>query len=460
MGDQSSGKSSVLESLTGFSFPRAAGLCTRYATQITCRRETHKSVAITIIPRDNADDHIKEQLRNFRRFVTDIQEEDFGAIFSKANRIMGIRPANYPSDNLNDGLVTFSEHILKIEICGPEQPHLTVIDVPGIFRTATPGVTTDDDITLINNMVKGYMKDSRTIILAVVPCNVDIATQEILKLAKEADPNGIRTMGVLTKPDLAPERATQQNILDLVQGKRKDLKLGYCVVKNRGADDENSTLQQRNEQERGFFRKEPWSAISSSKRVGIESLKTRLSELLMDISRREFPKVKAEIQKKLTDCSKRLKAMGASRSDEKAQRAYLGKLAANFERMVGYSLEAYYTQDPMFSKRDEMRLITRIIELNDVFSTTFAQRGHTRYFDKSHGDEECDREAPDELPEPSFDFSADDFPELNDIITDPFQCPKPSKDSIMDHIEDVFRKSRGPELGTVSIWQACNPPRT
>ena len=62
-------------------------------------------------------------------------------------------------------------------------------------------------------------------ILAVIPCNVDIATQEILKLAEKFDPDGVRTMGVLTKPDLASERATQDAVIDLVQGKRNALRL-------------------------------------------------------------------------------------------------------------------------------------------------------------------------------------------------------------------------------------------
>lgn len=136
------------------------------------------------------------------------------------------------------------------------------------------------------------MNDSRTIILAVIPCNVDIATQEIIKLAKDADPTSSRTMGVLTKPDLAPERATQQNILDLVQGKRQDLKLGYCVVKNRGADDEDSSLEKRNAEESAFFRQEPWTSVASSRRLGISALRDILHDLLMDITKKEFPILK------------------------------------------------------------------------------------------------------------------------------------------------------------------------
>lgn len=292
VGDQSSGKSSVLESLTGFSFPRAAGLCTRYATQITCRREPKRSVSITIIPRPDANDIVKQRLRKFHRCLDEMNSQDLADIFEDANVAMGIRSSAEPNDDPDDGSLTFSEDILKIEINGPDQPGLTVIDVPGIFRAPTPGLTTDRDIVLVTSMVKRYMTDSRTIILAVVPCNVDVATQEILKLAKDVDPSGTRTMGVLTKPDLVPERATQQNILDLIQGRRQDLKLGYCVVKNRGADDESSSLQMRNEEEKAFFRQQPWASISSSRRLGSGDLKRILRDLLMDISKKEFPTVK------------------------------------------------------------------------------------------------------------------------------------------------------------------------
>ena len=77
---------------------------------------------------------------------------------------------------------TFSDDMLKIEISGPDHENLSIIDIPGIFRIPTPGLTTDSDIRLVRDMVKFYIKGERTIILAVVPANVDIATQEILRV--------------------------------------------------------------------------------------------------------------------------------------------------------------------------------------------------------------------------------------------------------------------------------------
>ena len=81
-----------------------------------------------------------------------------------------------------EGMKTFSDDVLKIELSGPDRENLSIIDIPGIFRNVTENVTTEEDIQLVNNMVRSYIRDERTIILAVVPANVDIATQEILRV--------------------------------------------------------------------------------------------------------------------------------------------------------------------------------------------------------------------------------------------------------------------------------------
>lgn len=141
--------------------------------------------------------------------------------------------------------------------------------------------------------------------------------------------------------------------------------------------------------------------------------------------------------------------MGVSRSDEKSQRAYLGKIAATFERTVSYALNAYYTEDPIFSDRLEMRLITRILELNEVLGEVFSTRGHTRHFSRDDEEKSNDEENNgNEMPELSFQLP--DVPaELFDLLpTEHYKCPTPSDESILLHIEDIFKKSRGPELGT------------
>lgn len=131
----------------------------------------------------------------------------------KVHKLMGLKDSRVP----DQGADTFSDDVLKIEICGPKQQHLSVIDVPGIFRNTTEGVTTDSDIEIVRNMVNHYMKNPRSVILAVIPANVDIATQEILKMAQKCDAKGERTLGVLTKPDLV-DRGAENRVVDLVEG--------------------------------------------------------------------------------------------------------------------------------------------------------------------------------------------------------------------------------------------------
>ena len=81
VGDQSSGKSSALESLTGFAFPRAATLCTRYATQISCIRAPEKRVVVSIIPRMDASDELKTRLQAFRRQLDTMDDAALAQIF-------------------------------------------------------------------------------------------------------------------------------------------------------------------------------------------------------------------------------------------------------------------------------------------------------------------------------------------------------------------------------------------
>lgn len=127
----------MLEGLTGFSFPRAAGLCTRYATQITCRREDHESVSITIIPRPQADEALKKKLREFHRTATKLDNDELAKVFEEANQAMGIRMSTADEGN---GGGAFSEDILKIEICGPAVSLLpgccTVSEAHHFFFTA------------------------------------------------------------------------------------------------------------------------------------------------------------------------------------------------------------------------------------------------------------------------------------------------------------------------------------
>src|SRR5262245_2281849 len=122
---------------------------------------------------------------------------------------------------------TFSEDVLRIEICGPKREHFSVVDVPGIFRLPEEGITTGADKEMVETMVRQYMDNPRSIMLAVIHAEVDIALQDILDMAKKADEDGHRTLGVLTKPDLVDSGA-EGPVIDLMKGRKHKLKLGWC----------------------------------------------------------------------------------------------------------------------------------------------------------------------------------------------------------------------------------------
>ncbi|KAG9375859.1 hypothetical protein A1F94_013603 [Pyrenophora tritici-repentis] len=263
VGDQSSGKSSVLEGLIKKLLLRDSGLCTRFATQIIFRRAAREQVVVSIIP----DQHASTEHSN-REIMQEAHEE------------MGL------SSNNNDGIPkpTFSNDVLLLEISGPEQEHLSVIDVPGIFKSTTEGVTTKADIQLVRNM-------------------------EILELAAEADVHGDRTLGVLTKPDLV-DRGAEPGMVDLVEGRARQMKLGWHIIRNPGQKDLQDMSMDRGDLEAAFFRSSaPWSSIEKGK-TGIDSLRLRVKEVLSSLVKKECPKVQAEIKGRLASCRRQLNGLG------------------------------------------------------------------------------------------------------------------------------------------------------
>ena len=367
----------------------------------------------------------------------------------------------------SDGSV-FSEDILKIEICGPDEDYLTVIDVPGIFRDVTEGITTKNDIELVCNMVKGYIKNNRTIILAVLPSNVDIATQEILSLAKEHDKAGERTLGVLTKPDLVTEHSAQVAVCNLVLGKKRPLTLGYYVVRSRGADSDDNFDHVVEEQ---MFRNEPWSGLPKD-RLGVQALKLRLGQLLGQITRREFPGLRKDVSKRLNDCQRELEGLGPARQTEQEQRLFLSTMARHLQQLVQAALEAFYSNHSAFEEKHELRLITQILNVTEVFSDDFMKNAHLRLFERPDflllenetdeddsdneeyvsEDEEKDTWAKvGKTEENKFEWNVDleGLTVLDNIISKDFSLEFPES-NIMAWIEELYLRSRSMDLGTFS----------
>lgn len=186
----------------------------------------------------------------------------------------------------------FAKDVLVLEIAGPSQEHFSVIDVPGTFKRTTQGVTTKEDIALVDSMVHAYMANPRSVMLAVVPANADIATQEVVEQAEDLDPEGDRTLGILTKPDLV-DKGAESDVIELIEDKRHRLKLGWHLLRNPGQSELLGEAQTRGAIEEAFFQTaSPWNSLDKEK-VGIKALRRRLQEILAAHIRREFPKVRS-----------------------------------------------------------------------------------------------------------------------------------------------------------------------
>lgn len=183
-GDQSSGKSSVLEAISGVSFPVSGNLCTRFPTELVLRRAPTISASVSIVPHDSRSESEQLSLRAFRERL-----DGFAGL-----------PRLIESAKLAMGITThgkaFAKDILRIEITGPDRPHLTIVDLPGLIHSATR-YQSGSDVELIRDVVQGYMKQPRCIILAVVSAKNDFANQVVLKLARAVDKSGTRTLGVI-----------------------------------------------------------------------------------------------------------------------------------------------------------------------------------------------------------------------------------------------------------------------
>lgn len=207
-GDQSVGKSSILEAITSLPFPRKDGLCTRFATEIILRHvpQQDTSIVASVIPHVSRNDATFKSLKTYTRSLSGYEE--LAGVVEEVSKLMGLKTY---TDNDNDA-PAFAADMLRIEVTGPTGLHLTIVDLPGLIG----GSEDDEAVELVGELVDNYLKESRTIILAVFPAGSDIETQPIIRRARSFDKSGERTVGIITKADLI-NRGTEDRIAALMQ---------------------------------------------------------------------------------------------------------------------------------------------------------------------------------------------------------------------------------------------------
>ncbi|KAH1280305.1 hypothetical protein KXX33_009518 [Aspergillus fumigatus] len=375
-GDQSAGKSSVLEGISGIPFPRQDGVCTRFATEIILRHEpNHRRNTATILPHISRTEEEKAKLSAFRREVSDLAQ--LPGIIEEAARLMGVQGMNDLAD-----APTFAADVLRLEIVGDTGLHLTLVDLPGLISVSE----NDDDVQLVGDLVNSYLENSRSIILAVVPASSDVDTQSIIQRARRFDKDGFRTVGIITKPDLIND-GTEGRIAKLANNAdRTKLRLGFFLVKNpRPIDlEKGMTTAERRKVEAEFFAHPPWNKLGlDPSRVGIDNLRIFMQDLLDRHIERELPKVRKDVAQLLHDINKELMDLGDPRTSPAQIRMYLTRIATDFQNLVQAGVEGTYgNRDSFFheidDERDCHRLRAAIHAENGKFAAYMRRHGQKR----------------------------------------------------------------------------------
>uniref|UniRef100_G1KYF1 Dynamin-type G domain-containing protein n=1 Tax=Anolis carolinensis TaxID=28377 RepID=G1KYF1_ANOCA len=207
--------------------------------------------------------------------------------------------------------VGISHDLISLEICSHDIPDLTLIDLPGIARVAV-GDQPEDIGMQITTLIQNYITKQETINLVVVPGNVDIATTEALKMAREVDPQGERTLGIVTKPDLV-DKGVEEEIVDIVQNQKVPLKKGYMIVKCRGQTDINKkvSLKDAIQNERRFFEKHSiFRSLLEEGKATIPLLAELLTQELIEHINKSLPTLERQIKDKIEEANIKLEHCG------------------------------------------------------------------------------------------------------------------------------------------------------
>ncbi|KAJ3452075.1 dynamin [Anaeramoeba flamelloides] len=306
VGCQSSGKSSVLESVVGRDFlPRGSGIVTR------------RPLVLQLIRDSSLSSEYGQFLHKGERKYFDFKEiED--EIVRDTDRITG----------KNKGL---SPIPINLKLFSPSVVNLTMIDLPGVTKIAV-GDQPENIEEQINDMVLNYISRPNCIILAVTPANTDLANSDSLKLAKQVDPKRSRTVGVLTKLDLMDEGT---DAVDILEGRILDLK--FIGVVNRSQKDllNNKDVRSALNAEQQFFQSHP-KYMHMAHVMGSKYLAKVLNSKLISHIKSSLPAMADSTAKELKSSRKKLKKLGGGDNLKKKEIAFkaLSGFTEEFKNMI------------------------------------------------------------------------------------------------------------------------------
>ena len=290
-GGTSTGKSSLLSSISGIEFPSSSALTTRCPTRVRLVRCPEKDVYVSISWSTETKMMHNDIAAWEKRGLIAVNE--IKSIIEEAQRhIIEVTRKEVATD------------CIDITLFGPEYVDLTLTDLPG-FVLSTADSESKSLSQEIDNMIDSYLQNDRCIILAVVPANANFRNSQILAKAQRVDPDMKRTIPVITKPDQLTSSAERASALDLLNNKYMSFTLGWNIVKCRGQDDVDNgmTLQEAANQEAGWFRTtSPWCTANPSL-LGTSNLREKLAQIQLQLLNDCVPIIIGEIAKRKRDAN-------------------------------------------------------------------------------------------------------------------------------------------------------------
>ncbi|KAI3441732.1 uncharacterized protein J3R85_001759 [Psidium guajava] len=294
VGGQSSGKSSVLESVVGKDFlPRGSGIVTRRPLVLQLHKidEGREYAEFMHLPRKRFTDFAA-----VRKEIADETDRETG----RSKQISSVP--------------------IHLSIYSPNVVNLTLIDLPGLTKVAVEGQP-DSIVQDIENMVRSYIEKPNCIILAISPANQDLATSDAIKISREVDPRGERTIGVLTKIDLM-DKGT--DAVDILEGKSYKLQYPWIGVVNRSQADINKSVDMiaARRRERDYFASTP-EYRHLANRMGSEHLGKVLSKHLEGVIRSKIPALQSLISKTIIELETELSRLGKPIATDAGGKLYM-----------------------------------------------------------------------------------------------------------------------------------------
>lgn len=346
IGNQSAAKSSVLEAISGINFPRGENTCTRRPCML--RMESDPKLAKEYAQVSN-DASLKG--------AAQIELHEIGGEIERLTR-----------EQAGPGTTIISEP-LHVKVYKKSGPTLTLIDLPGITHVHE---TQTDIHEVIVAMIKKYIKNEQTVILAVVPAVDDFANCEALKLAREVDPHGVRTLGVVTKPDTIQQDSDLVLKLRAERGSDIALNLGWISVRCRTPTEVKEKLSgaELAVREKTFFEMHPLLSELEQRYWGLPTLIGRIVDVQEEAVDRWLPQVKLQIQEAIFEKQSKLIQVPALCDDDSAKRVLYNRLVGEVREVLDRSVNGSYT----YHAEKELHIPPRLAEFFAQFKTDVEEK--------------------------------------------------------------------------------------